>query len=137
MLLQNRKQFQKNVFVSLLFYFVLPLIGVILILLHYGFSWINISLGLGALHLFFSSIKLMELEFFSGKMDSSVLSPVYKTITSVSKNQKRINRNHFCQTLSVSLGGILLVLLIVSIKGVSLPEKTLTIEEPYSENDSG
>jgi class 3 adenylate cyclase len=136
MLLQNRKQFQKNVFVSLLIYFVLPLIGVILILLQYGFSWINISLGLGALHLFFSSIKLMELEFYSDKRDSSVLSPVYKTITSVSKNQKRINRNHLYQTLSVSLGGILLVLLIVSIKGVSLPEKTLTIEEPYSENDN-
>ena len=65
MLLQNRKKLATNVFVSLLLYFMLPLVGVILILVFYGFPWINISLGLGALHLFYSSIKLMELEFYS------------------------------------------------------------------------
>ncbi len=135
MFLQNRKKLSKNVFISLLFYFILPVIGVVLILVNYGISWINISLGLGALHLFFSSIKLMELEFYSGEREDSVLSPVYKTITAVTKSQKRIIRNHFWQTLSVSLGGLLLVLIIVSIKGLSLPEKTLTIEKPYSDND--
>jgi len=135
MFFQNRKKLPKNVFVSLLFYFILPVIGVILILVIYGFSWINISLGLGALHLFFSSIKLLELEFYSAERKSSVLSPVYKIITDDTKNQKRLIRNHFWQTLSVSLGGLLLVLVIVSIKGLSLSEKSLTIEEPYSNND--
>lgn len=128
MFFQNRKKLPKNVFVSLLFYFILPVIGVILILVIYGFSWINISLGLGALHLFFSSIKLLELEFYSAERKSSVLSPVYKIITDDTKNQKRLIRNHFWQTLSVSLGGLLLVLVIVSIKGLSLSEKSLTIE---------
>ena len=33
------------------------------------------------------------------------------------------------------MGGILLILVIVSITGISLPEKTLLIEEPYEEND--
>ena len=79
MLVQNRKKLSKNVFVSLLIYFILPLIGIAMILLVYGFSWINISLGLGALHLFFSSIKLMELEFYSGKSGVPVLNPVYKS----------------------------------------------------------
>ncbi|MCR5171456.1 MAG: hypothetical protein K6B73_01155, partial [Treponema sp.] len=135
MFIQNRKALAKNVFISLLLYFIFPVVGVILILVNYGLPWINISLGLGAIHLFFSSIKLMELEFYSDKRDSSVLSPVYKTITYVSKNQKRINRSHIYQTLSIILGGILLVILIVSIKGLSLPEKTFTIEKPYSNND--
>lgn len=67
MLLQNRKKLQVNAFISLLLYFVLPVIGLVLILVRYGFPWINVSLGLGALHLFYSSIKLMELEFYSGE----------------------------------------------------------------------
>lgn len=45
-LLQNRKKIPLNAFVSLIFYFALPLVGVILILLSYGFSWINMALGL-------------------------------------------------------------------------------------------
>ena len=76
--MQNRKKLQANAFISLLLYFVLPLIGVILILIYYGFSWINIALGLGALHLFYSSIKLMELEFYSGERAQTIISPVYK-----------------------------------------------------------
>ena len=135
MFLQNKKKLATNVFVSLLLYFILPLIGVILILIFYGFSWINISLGFGALHLFYSSIKLMELEFYSGERASTILSPIYKTETVSTATRKRVERNHFWQTLSVSLGGILLVLVIVSITGIALPEKTLTIEEPYLEND--
>ena len=136
LILQSRKKMQTNVFVSLLLYFALPLIGVILILVSYGFSWINIGLGFGALHLFYSSIKLMELEFYSGERAKTIISPVYKAeITSV-ESRKRVRRNHFWQTLSISLGGVLLVLLIVSIRGISLPEKTLTIENPYTENDS-
>ena len=136
MLLQNKKKLSKNVFISLLIYLFLPLAGIILILIVYGFSWLNVSLGLGALHLFFSSIKLMELEFYSGDRSETIISPVYKAIISAPENRKRVKRNHFWQTLSVSLGGIILVLLIVSIKGITLPEKTLTLEKPYTENDS-
>ncbi len=136
MLLQNRKKLATNVFVSLLLYFGFPVVSVVLILINYGFPWINISLGLGALHLFYSSIKLMELEFYSGVNTSSILTPVYKTEVVLTDSQKRVVRNHFWQTLSVSLAGILFVLVIVSIKGISLPEKTLTIDEPYSVNDS-
>lgn len=135
-LLQNKKKLQTNAFVSLLLYFALPLIGVILILISYGFSWINIGLGLGALHLFYSSMKLMELEFYSGDRAQTIISPVYKTENALPETNKRVRRNHFWQTLSISLGGILVVLLIVSIKGIALPEKTLAIDSPYTENDS-
>ena len=135
MLLQNKKNLAKNVFVSLFIYFTFPLAGVILILFVYGFSWINLSLGIGALHLFFSSIKLMEIEFYSGERESSIVNPNYKTKNVAEESRKRVVRNHFWQTLSVSLGGILLILVIVSITGISLPEKTLLIEEPYEENN--
>ena len=136
-LLQNRKKLQTNVFISLLLYIILSLIGVILILFIYGLSWINIALGCGALHLFFSSIKLMEIEFYSGQR-SEAISPNYKSDAEVSSavSRKRVVRSHFWQTLSIILGGLLLVLLIVSIKGINLPEKTLTIEKPAEENDA-
>ena len=135
MLLQNRKKLQKNVFISLLLYFILPLIGVVLILIVYGFSWINIALGFGALHLFYSSIKLMELEFYSGDRAATVLAPSYKSEVPAIESRKRVVRNHFWQTLSISVGGILAVLVIVSITGIALPEKTLIIEKPFLEND--
>lgn len=135
-LLQNRKKMPVNAFVSLLLYFALPLIGVFLILVSYGFSWINISLGLGALHLFYSSIKLMELEFYSGDSAQKIMSPVYKAEVVSPETKKRVRRSHFWQTLSISLGGVLVILLIISIRGISMPEKTLTIEKPYTENDS-
>ncbi len=136
MFLQKRKKLAKNVFFSLFIYFVFPLIGIILILAVYGFSWIDISLGIGALHLFYSSLKLMELEFYSDKRIATIISPNYKTEFTSVKSQKRVKRNHLWQTLSLCLGGILLVLLIVSINGIAIPEKTLTIEKPYTENDS-
>lgn len=135
-LLQNRNKLQKNAFISLLFYFVLPIIGIILILISYGISWINLSLGLGALHLFYSSIKLMELEFYSGDRAQTIISPVYKGEVTSIESRKRVARNHFWQGLSISLGGILLVLIIISIKGISLPEKNIKITMPYTENDS-
>ena len=136
MLIQNRKKLATNVFVSLLFYYVMPVIGVALILLSYGISWINISLGYGSLHLFYTSIKLMELELSSGKRSVSISNPVYKVEDTSDKSRKRVIRNHVWQTLSVSLGGILVVLIIVSIKGLSIPEKTLKIDTPYVENDT-
>ena len=136
MLLQKRKQLATNIFFSLLIYFIFPLIGVILILSVYGFSWIDISLGLAALHLFYSSIKLMELEFYSGKQESAIVSPSYKIEGTSIKTQKRVKRNHLWQTLSLCLGGVLLVLFIVSINGIAIPEKTLVIDKAYTENDS-
>ncbi|MCR4632388.1 MAG: hypothetical protein K5786_12255 [Treponema sp.] len=135
MLLQNRKKIAKNVFISLVLYFLLPLTGVILILFIYGFSWINIGLGCGAIHLFYSSIKLMELEFYSGERSSTNLNPSYKKEIVSRESEKRIVRNRFWQTLSVSLAGILLVLIIISITGISISEKTLVIDNPYTEND--
>ena len=135
MLLQNRKKLATNVFISLLLYFFLPLIGVVLILFIYGISWINIGLGCGAVHLFYSSIKLMELEFYSGASAGTTLNPGYKKVNSSIESKKRVVRNHFWQSLSVSLGGILLVLIIISITGISIPEKSLVIENPYTEND--
>ena len=136
MLLQNRKKLARNVFISLVIYYLFPLLGVILILFVYGFSWINISFGLGALHLFFTSIKLMELEFYSGEREKAVLSPIYKAELVLPESRKRVARNHFWQTLSVILAGVILLLLIISFTGLTLPEKTLTINKPYSENDS-
>lgn len=138
MLIQNRKKIQKNVFVSLAVYCILPFLAVILILFVYGFSWINISLGFGSLHLFFSSIKLMELEFYSGERANSMLTPIYKAEGEFPQilMRKRVVRNHFWQTISVTLAGILLILIIISITGLSLPEKTLVIDKPYLENDS-
>ncbi len=135
MFLQNRKKFPPNVFISLLVYFIAPSLGVFLILVSYGFAWMNISFGIGALHLFYSSLKLMEFEFYRGEKSARILSPVYKIETSAPQNLKRVVRNHFWQTLSVSLGGILLILIIVSLTRISLPEKTLVIEKPYSGND--
>ena len=136
MLLQNKKKLATNVFVSLLIYFILPFVGIVLILIIYGFPWINISLGIGGLHLFYSSIKLMELEFYSGNRAGSILNPVYKTDNTSTETRKIVKRNHFWQKFSVSLGGILLVLVIISITGISLPEKTLIIDKPYTSNDS-
>ena len=136
MLLQNRKKISTNVFISLFSYFIFPFVGVILILFVYGFSWVNIALGLGALHLFYSSIKLMELEFYSGNRAGSVISPSYKTSNASSVvAKKNVVRNHLWQTISVSLGGMLIILLIVSITGIALPEKTITIDNPYTKND--
>ena len=135
-LLQNRKKLPLNAFISLLFYFALPLIGVILILLSYGYSWINMALGFGALHLFYSSIKLMEIEFYSGERAHSISSPIYKNEVVSVQSKKRVARSHFWQALSISLGGILLVLLIVSVKGITLPEKNIIVSEPATENDS-
>ena len=136
MLIQNRKKLKKNVFTSLVVYCIFPFIGVTMISLIYGFSWINISLGIGALHLFFSSLKLMELEFYSIKRDIPVLNPVYKPVDSIPETSEKVVRKHFWQTISACTAGILVILVTVSIAGISLPEKTVIIEKPYSENNS-
>ncbi len=135
MLIQNKKKLSSNIFISLLVYFILLLVGVIFILIIYGLPCINISLGLGSLHLFYSSIKLIEIEFFALDRGSLALSPACKPEAAVTESRKRLERSHLWQTLSITLGGILLVLLIISITGVTLPEKSLVIDQPYSEND--
>lgn len=135
MLFQFKNILQKNVLVSLAIYPLFPMIGIIFALVIYGISWIDIGYGIGALHLFFSSIKLMELEFFSDKKDGPRLSPNYKQGISVPEMKKRIVRSHVWQFIAGVSGGILLVMFIVSITGISMPERKLVINEPYLEND--
>ena len=129
MFMQNRKSLKKNVFNSFLIYFIFQAAGLILILFIYGFSWINIFLGVGAIHLFFSSIKLMEIEFYSGDRESALLNPVYQKVAGRDENQKRVVRNHFWQTMSVSLGGIILFLVIISTTIMLFEGKLIRIEE--------
>ena len=135
MLFQYRKNLQKNVFISLILYSFFPFVGIIFALFIYGISWIDIGYGLGSLHLFYSSIKLMELEFFSEKKEGFRLSPNYRQSLSVPEMKKRIARNHLWQIISALSGGILIILAIVSITGITIPKKRLIIDKPYSEND--
>lgn len=135
MLLQNKKYLQKNVFISLLIYPFFPMIGIILVMFIYGISWIDIGYGIGALHLFYSSIKLMEMEFYSDKKDGPRLSPNYKQGTLVPEMKKRIVRNHVWQIITAVSGGLLLILTIVSITGINIPVRKIVVDEPYLEND--
>ena len=135
MLFQSQKRLQKNALISLAIYPLFPILGIVLALLFYGISWIDIGYGIGALHLFYSSIKLMEIEFYSGKEAGARLSPNYKQGITVPEMKKRIARSHLWQGICVVSGGLLAMLIIVSITGIILPEKTLVIEKSYLEND--
>ena len=135
MIFQSKKVLQKNVLVSLVIYSLFPFAGIILALFFYGISWINIGYGIGALHLFYSSIKLMELEFYSDKKDGPRLSPNYKQSNTLPEMKRRIARSHLWQVISAVSGGLLGVLIIVSITGISIPERKIVIDKPYLEND--
>ena len=135
MLFQSKRVLQNNIFISLLVYCIFPLGGIVLALFVYGISWIDIGYGVGALHLFYSSIKLMELEFYSDKRDGTRLTPSYKQILAIPEMKKRIVRSHIWQVICVITGGLLGILVIISITGINLPAKTITIDTPYIEND--
>ena len=135
MLFQSQKILQKNVLISLAIYPLFPIIGIVMALLVYGISWIDIGYGIGALHLFFSSIKLMELEFYSDKKDGPRLSPNYKQGVTVQEMKRHITRSHVWQVIAAVSGGLLLVMIIVSITGISIPERKLVINKPYLAND--
>ena len=135
MLFQYKKFLQRNIFVSLLIYGFFPVAGLILALFIYGISWIDIGCGIGALHLFYSSIKLMELEFYSDKKNGMRLSPNYKQALILPEMKKRIVRSHVWQVICAVSGGLLIILAIVSITGIKIPERTIVIDEPYLEND--
>ena len=135
MLFQSQKILQKNVLISLSIYPLFPIIGIVLALLVYGISWIDIGYGIGALHLFFSSIKLMELEFYSDKKDGPRLSPNYKQGVTVPEMKRHITRSHVWQVIAAVSGGFLLVMIIVSITGISISERKLVINKPYLAND--
>ena len=135
MLFQSQKVLQKNVLISLAIYPLFPIIGIVLALLVYGISWIDIGYGIGALHLFFSSIKLMELEFYSDKKDGPRLSPNYKQGVTVPEMKRHITRSHVWQVIAAVSGGLLLVMIIVSITGISISERKLVINKPYLVND--
>ena len=134
MISQSRKLLQKNIFVSLLVYPFFPIVGIVLALFFYGISWIDLGYGIGALHLFYSSIKLMELEFYSDKKDGPRLSPNYKQGITIPEMKKRIARNHLWQVVCAVSGGLLLVLVIVSITGINIPKRTEIIHTPYVQN---
>ena len=102
----------------------------------YGISWIDIGYGIAALHLFYSSLKLMELEFYSDKKDGPRLSPNYKQGLTVPEMKKRIVRSHVWQVICAVSGGLLAVLIIISITGISMPERIVVIDTPYLENDT-
>ena len=136
MLFQSKKLLQNNVFISLFVYSVFPLVGIVLALFVYGISWIDIGYGIGALHLFYSSIKLMELEFYSDKKEGTRLSPSYKQGSIIPEMKKRITRSHIWQVICVISGGLLAMLIIISITGIILPEKTIVYDTPYLENDN-
>ncbi len=135
MLFQYHKCLQPNVHISLVVYGLFPIFGAILVLIFYGFSWINMGCGVGALHLFYSSLKLMELEFYSDKKDLLRLSPNYKQALTVPEMKKRIVRNHFWQFVAAISGALLAMLVSVSITGIGIPERKLVIDQPYLEND--
>ena len=135
MLFQSKNKLQKNALISLAIYPLFPIFGIVLALLVYGISWIDIGYGIGSLHLFYSSLKLMELEFYADKKIGYRLSPNYKQSSIIPEMKKRIARSHFWQIICVVSGGLLAMLIIISITGIILPEKTITINQPYFEND--
>ncbi|MCR5764620.1 MAG: hypothetical protein K6G09_01450 [Treponema sp.] len=135
MLFQSKKVLPKNVFISLIIYSLFPFAGIFMALFIYGISWINIGYGIGALHLFYSSIKLMELEFYSDKQEGTRLSPNYKETNTIPEMKRRIVRSHVWQVISAVSGGLLGVLIIISITGISIPERKIVIDQPYLEND--
>ena len=134
MIFQSKKVLQKNIFVSLVIYPLFPIIGIVLALFSYGISWIDLGYGIGALHLFYSSIKLMELEFYADKKDGPRLSPNYKQGITIPEMKKRIARSHLWQVVCAVSGGLLLVLVIVSITGINIPKRTEIIHTPYVQN---
>ena len=134
MIFQSRKLLQKNIFISLVIYPLFPIIGIVLALFYYGISWIDLGYGIGALHLFYSSIKLMELEFYADKKDGPRLSPNYKQGFTVPEMKRRIARSHLWQVVCAVSGGLLLVLVIVSITGINIPKRTEIIHTPYVQN---
>ena len=135
MLFQSKNKLQKNVLISLAIYPLFPIFGIVLALVFYGISWIDIGYGVGSLHLFYSSLKLMELEFYSDKKIGYRLSPNYKQSSIIPEMKKRIARSHVWQIICVVSGGLLAMLIIISITGIILPEKTITIDQPYLENN--
>ena len=88
MVFQSKKRLPQNIFVSLAIYPLFPILGIFLALAFYGISWIDLGYGIGALHLFYSSIKLMELEFYADKKDGPRLSPSYKQADAIPEMRK-------------------------------------------------
>ena len=78
----------------------------------------------------------MELEFYSDKREGTRLTPSYKQILAIPDMKKRIVRSHVWQVICVITGGLLGILIIVSITGINLPSKTIAIDTPYTENDA-
>lgn len=134
MIFQSKRRLPQNIFVSLVVYPFFPIIGIFLALAFYGISWIDLGYGIGALHLFYSSIKLMELEFYSDKKEGFRLSPSYKQSTTIPEMKRRIARSHLWQVICALSGGLILVFVILSITGINIPKRTEVIHTPYVQN---
>ncbi len=134
MIFQSKRRLPQNVFVSLVIYPVFPILGIFLALAFYGISWIDLGYGIGALHLFYSSIKLMELEFYADKKDGPRLSPSYKQADAIPEMKKRIARSHLWQVICAISGGLLAIFVIISITGINIPKRTEVIHTPYAQN---
>ncbi|MBO4546719.1 MAG: hypothetical protein J5700_03985, partial [Treponema sp.] len=83
----------------------------------------------------YSSLKLMELEFYSDKREGPRLTPTYKTGIAIPEMKKRIAKSRLWQAICTVTGGILAMFIIISITGIIVPQKTLVIDEPYFQND--
>ena len=134
MIFQSKKNLTQNVFVSLVIYPLFPILGIFFALVAYGISWIDFGYGIGALHLFYSSIKLMELEFYKDKEAGFRLGPSYKQALTVPEMKKRLAKSHFWQVICAVSGGLLAVFVILSFTGISIPERTEVIHTPYVQN---
>lgn len=134
MIFQSKRRLPQNIFVSLVIYPLFPIVGIVFALLYYGISWIDLGYGIGALHLFYSSIKLMELEFYADKKDGPRLSPSYKQADAIPEMKKRIARSHLWQVICAISGGLLAVFVILSITGINIPKRTEVIHTPYVQN---
>lgn len=134
MIFQSKKRLPQNIFVSLVVYPFFPIVGIFFALAFYGISWIDLGYGIGALHLFYSSIKLMELEFYADKKDGPRLSPSYKQADAIPEMKKRIARSHLWQVICALTGGLLAIFVIISITGINIPKRTEVIHTPYVQN---
>ncbi len=134
MIFQSKRRLPQNIFVSLVVYPLFPIVGIFLALAFYGISWIDLGYGIGALHLFYSSIKLMELEFYADKKDGPRLSPSYKQSLTIPEMKRRIAKSHLWQVICAISGGLLAVFVILSITGINIPQRTEVIHTPYVQN---
>ncbi len=140
LLIQNKAQIRNEDFVSLLLYITLPLVGAVLILLVYGISWVNIAIGLAAVHVFFASLKKLVLQDTEQNNEELIFKTPTAGVQAIVKikpiSSKKIAYTHFWESFAIVSGGLLFVSIILSISGLSLPEKTIFWDLQPNGNDT-